>query len=136
MASWNVQGIKTRTHSKLEDNDFIATISGHHIIGLIETHTTDDDKFIPGFISVSYNKKNTGTKKSGGIIILIKKDIKEGVSCYNTSFSEITWIKLKREFFRLDKDIFIAFVYACPQNSSNASKLDTDVFKRIQDYIY
>lgn len=54
------------------------------------------------------------------MILIINKNIKQGVSILKNSNSEIQWLKLCKTFFDLNKDIYVCFVYMHPSNSSYA----------------
>ena len=50
---------------------------------------------------------------------------------------EIIWLKLKKEFFKLDRDIFIiCFVYVPPSSSSFPTTSEFDIFEKIEEDIY
>jgi exonuclease III len=42
IASWNVQGLKSKEFNKINDTQFVHEIQKHHIIALQETHTSGD----------------------------------------------------------------------------------------------
>jgi len=139
VASWNIQGVKTKTINKLEDSDVLKCISQNDIIGISETHTNKSDTVnIDGFHHIRNDRSKHPKAKSasGGIVVFIKNEIKQGVSLHKKKCSEITWIKLTRAFFNLEQDIYIAFVYACPRNSSYANRQDYDALEILQDDIY
>lgn len=59
-------------------------------------------------------------RTSGGMILMINKNIRQVVSILKNSNSEIQWLKLCKTFFDLNKDIYVCFVYMPPSTSSYA----------------
>ena len=124
---WNVQGaffnIDGDRYSKLHnDSDFQGHTKKYLIFGLIETHHTADDIHlmqIAGYrcFQVCRKKLKRGPK-SGGICVYIHESISLGVIKVNTSGSESILIRLKKEYFHLDRDMIISFSYCVPAGSS------------------
>ena len=52
------------------------------------------------------------------VYVLVKLEIRNGVSFINISNSEFMWIKLDKKWFNLAEDNYIATVYVCPKYSS------------------
>jgi exonuclease III len=152
VASWNVQGLRTRSHSKLDDPDFVNDIVKHDIVFLSETHSNEKDNIqIEGFhVTCNHRDKLKQAKKHfGGVIVAIKKDIKKGVKIVNVSKSDEITIKLRKDFFNFDKDLFVKGVYIPPVNSTYSKRvrqlpnhvnrfeqLKTDVINDIGDSNY
>ena len=67
-------------------------------------------------------KSNNAKKHSGGIAVIIKSLIRNGVKFQPVTNSEYMWFKLDKTFFNMARDIYVAVVYICPQYSSYASK--------------
>ena len=124
---WNVQGaffnIDGDRYSKIHnDSDFQGHTKKYLIFGLIETHHTADDIHlmqIAGYrcFQVCRKKLKRGPK-SGGICVYIHESISLGVSKVNTSGSESILIRLKKEYFHLDRDMIVSFSYCVPAGSS------------------
>ena len=53
----------------------------------------------------------------GGMLLLVKNDIRQGVKISNTEDPDILGITLRKEFFNLPEDTLIWFAYASPVNS-------------------
>lgn len=69
----------------------------------------------------------------GGLAILLRKTIKNGIKILQSTSSEYQWIKLSKEFFHLEKDIYICFSYLSPcmfQSKSDTNTLDA-IFRDI-----
>ena len=69
----------------------------------------------------------------GGLAILIKNEIRQGVRFLQTTSSEYQWFLLKKEFFGFANDIYVCCVYFSPRNSTfNAHCAnDNDLFEQI-----
>jgi hypothetical protein len=105
----------------MEDDSFISQLIQHDIIGLVETHLDKSKTVCFDGFSV-YRKDRPKIKKAtrslGGIIVMIRNDIQKGIThlpCNNENFH---WLKLKKNFFSLENDIYMCIAHIPPQNSS------------------
>ena len=141
---WNVQGafhnIDGDRYSKIHnDSEFIRHTSKYLIFGLIETHHTAEDSHlmqIPGYrcFEVCRKKLKRGPK-SGGICVYVHQSISSGVSKVNTPGSESILIRLKKDFFHLDRDIIVSFVYCVPAGSSYQLRTQFDPLENFVEKI-
>lgn len=131
ICSWNVGGLTSRTVNKLHDVNFIAELLPHDIVFLCETHTGYDTSIsLDGFQHFPICRPiSTNNRYYGGLALLIRKTIRNGVKILSNSSSEYQWIKLSKTFFHLEKDIFICFSYISPCFFN--SKSDTDMLDAI-----
>ena len=135
VASWNVQGLITKTKNLLDDKWFIDTLSKNHIFGLLESHLTNDlDVDIEGYKLVSSCRKITpGARKgSGGVLVGYKKSISPGIVVLKSTSKEFVWIKLKKDFFALERDVYMCFAYVCPAQSEYTKKYKLDTLGDIE----
>ena len=71
---------------------------------------------------------------------LIRNTVRNGIKILKNTNSEYQWIQLTKNFFQLEKDIFICFSYISPfnfQNKSDTDSLDAifrdiNVFKNVR----
>ena len=108
ISHWNIEGFKQGSHSKFNDQDFRTELSRHDIIGLTETHAGPDDNLaLTGYTSFSYNRKKhkKARKHSGGITVLIKNELVDGVEIISTS-PDLIWVRLKETFFNFAHDLY------------------------------
>ena len=83
--------------------------------------TKNDDIF---FIDKSYWQLNISRAKenqypnSGGMMLLINKNVKDGVTVLPRNSSELIWLKLSKKYFGFKNDVYLCFVYIAPANSS------------------
>ena len=53
---------------------------------------------------------------------MVKKSIRKGIQFLTSENTELMWLKLKKDFFNLNCDIFLALVYINPENSNFEGK--------------
>ena len=136
VSSWNVQGLRSNELNKLNDPEFLNEIKNHHIIGLCETHSSADQHInVDGFFTFQINRPKSGNKRHGGIAILVRNEIRQGVKFYAGKTNDIAWICLRKEFFHTEKDIYIAMIYISPANSTYTKQLDYNIFDILEDEI-
>ena len=138
LACWNINGFKVKGVNKYSDPDFIKEVCNKDIICLLETHSSLQDSLnIPNFKSVHLNRpKNKKTNKiSGGISVLVRSEIRQGIKFLEHSCNDYIWLQLCSKFFGCDQDIYICFLYNPPENSSYIKSLDHDLFDLIEQDI-
>ncbi len=79
------------------------------------------DFHIDGFESYCVPRTESLNKTSkrghGGICLFYSTLVSDGVTIVDTDVNGIIWVKLCKQFFNLDDDIYICFAYVPPQNS-------------------
>ena len=126
------------TASKQSCDDFTKFLSEHDIICLTETWTSKNSRIeLNGYSNPihSYRRfKNRRAKRSsGGIIVYIKDDIRQGIKLVKNNVDCLIWIKLEKNFFSIEEDIYIGITYIAPENSPIHDIYSVDIFKTIQD---
>ena len=128
---WNIDGLYSRVGnlrvSKFSNDDVYNSLLKHDIICLAETHCgPKDDIDLEGYqVFPNFRPRSKNAKKhSGGLAIYVKNNLRQGIKILPTTNSEYMWIKLDKQFFKLENDIYLANAYVCPQNSSYSSKTD------------
>ena len=138
---WNVHGILERINnhneSKLSDPDFPKLFKNIDLFCLSETHIGPDfGMTLKGFKSIKSCRKISGNNRYfGGLCIFISNLIKQGVKVVKNDHPDIIWIKLKKDFFNLSKNIFICFTYISPSDSDyykNNNFTSDDLFEYIR----
>ena len=117
ISSWNINGLG----QKYRDEDFLNQIN-YDINIILETWKGDcPDIDVPNYVSFSKcRKKNKRAKRSsGGIIVYCKKEIIKGITYLKnlTKSENRMWLKLDKNFFGIEYDIYICGVYIPPINS-------------------
>ena len=98
----------------------MSEISKYDFVTLVETWLPDGFSInIPCFYS--FTKGKTKHKKakshSGGITVLVRKEIRQDVKFFSSSGTRFLWCKLDRQLSSLDKDISVCSTYIPPANS-------------------
>ena len=109
-ASFNVEGLR----NKLDDINFKNEISMFDFIILVETWLPADEQVnLEGHTSFFlYRRKHPRAKPaSGGITLLVKEQMFQGVTICKCDDDRFLWWKLDRNFFGLTDDIFVCSVY-------------------------
>ena len=123
---WNIHGIDETKLMILEDY-----FQPNHIICLGETWThcesEKNDKIIKSkklqlknfkFFPFSRKYKHKRAwRAAGGQGIFIRNDILQGVQVVKNYDDVLVWIKLFKQFFQLDRDVYLGSVYVYPENS-------------------
>ena len=108
--------------NKMHEPEFLKTVEAHDILCVQETHCGPND--IPSqhldktYKSIPHCRgKSANNRYFGGMILLIKKTIREGVKVTSTDDPDILGITLKKDFFKLPEDTLVWFTYASPMTS-------------------
>jgi exonuclease III len=143
IASWNINGLgntksKTAYNNKLLDTKFIEQVSKHDIIFLQETHLQKHDQInIKGYHCKTFNnnKVKSNGKTDGGIATLFKTHLLEGISVLEQTRSHSIWCKLDKDFFGLEKPLFICASYLPHDSSTYVLNGDQDPLETLEQDI-
>ena len=133
---WNVHNIKSCVVDKTEDKQFINEVKSYDIFCMLETK--NDDIFV---IDKSYWQLNISRPKesqypnSGGMMLLINKNIKDGITILPRDSSELFWLKLSKRHFGFKNDLFLCFAYIAPANSSYVLRHNLDILQHLENDI-
>ena len=127
--SWNIQAPSTTGEgNKFNIEEFKNVLLGNDFICLQEIRT---DVHLTGYRSRCLTRKSA---KSGGVGILIKNELLEGVEIIQKeSCSDYIICKLNKDFFKLEQDTYLVNAYVIPYNSSKPA--DENSGKEILDQI-
>ena len=125
IGSWNIEGAYFKTGSsysnKLYEPEFISTLEAHDILCIQETHCGKNDipsSHIKNYFPIPHCRgKSANNRYFGGMLLLIKKNIRQGVKISSTEDPDILGITLKKDFFNLQEDTLVWFTYASPASS-------------------
>ena len=140
---WNIQGIKHENSEilKTDESDVIQTFNGNDIIILSEIHCNADCEItLEGYTThISCREKHPRAKRySGGIAVLTKRSIKEGIKIIPSKSPDLIWIKICKNYFRLEDDLFLGAIYISPQilhiQIDKKKQCMTYYMKILQDY--
>lgn len=121
MVYLNVGGLK----SKSENPELQDLIQSNDVIVFGETNLDDTDRLWSenyfsklGFEVFLNNRTELATtKKSGGIAIAVKNELRTGVSCIPKSCNLVQWVKCDKAAFGLYRDLVLGGVYLPPETS-------------------
>ena len=136
MGFWNVGGLMSKSYNKLNDAIFLKQIEKFDIIFLAETHVGHDQcihkigNYYCHFVCRSASKHNNRT--FGGLAMLCRIEFKPHIKILKNTKSDFQWIKLEKEFFNFDQDLFICMVYDPPENSSYSKGIDHNILDCIE----
>ena len=70
----------------------------------------------------------------GGLGIFIKSNIRPAIKILENTHKDFQWLKLDKNFFNFNKDIFLclAYIYIIPSNSSYKQQGDEDILEIIE----
>ena len=81
-------------------------------------------------------EKKEGCKRdSGGLVAYVSDRVSEGIDLYLKDSDDIIILKLCKDFFSFNYDVYLVYCYIIPDNSSRQSMLQVDTFDRIQTHI-
>ena len=121
---WNIQGLYEKVNGvrlcKLDEDIFQRTLKRFDIFCLQETHMAPGENiysFNDFYIKPHCRRKSSNNRHFGGLLLFIRKSIKEGVKIREIFDEDALEVTLKKCFFGLQEDINILFIYASPLNS-------------------
>ena len=136
---WNINGHKHKGFDKYSDQRFINEIKEKDIICLMEIHCSlENSLMLEGFRSVHLIRpKSKGTnKRSGGISVFVKTQLRTGVKFLENLNNNYIWLKLCKSFFGLKDDIYICFIYNPPLSTPHTQENFKMIFLSLLRKIY
>ena len=91
------------------------------------------------YIDKSYWQLNISRAKEnqypnlGGMMLLINKNVKDGVTLLPRNSSELFWLKLSKKYFGFKNVVYLCFVYIAPANSSNVLRHNLDILNLLEN---
>ena len=61
--------------------------------------------------------------------------MKLGVEFIEGDFKDLIWLKIKKVFLNIERDVYISFVYLSPENSSYTKKIEYDSSRYLKNHI-
>lgn len=122
---WNVDGIKTKDFDKFNDSSLLKQISLYDIVGLVETHNNKSFSSPLCNYKIYHNFRNQNEKSRrlfGGISVMVRRSISAGVAPLPITNSNFMWFRLDKNYFSLNRDLYICFLHIPPENSTYSIK--------------
>ena len=136
MLVWNINGL---TERKLNDSDFVSKITENDIIFLSESWTDKSSNIeLNDFTCYNFYRKfkhRKAKRNSGGIVIYVRNTIKTGISIAKNHYDTLVWLKLDKDLFGFQNNIFICGLYMWSDESPAAILNDIDVFNVLAEDI-
>ena len=140
---WNIHGLFTVTNSfkmcKIMDPEFNNRLKLFDILCLQEIQCGPKDTQplqLQGYRLFSFHRNiSSNNRYFGGSLIMIRNEIRNGIKFINNPTADKIWVKLKKDFFNLEKYIFVSFSYATPETSPYTKNLDYDIFQKLESEI-
>lgn len=114
ICTWNVGGMISDGINKSTDKLFIDQIKNYDLVLLTETHIGYNTTIeITDFTYYPVCRdKSSNNRYFGGLGILVKRNIRKGISILPNTNKDYQWLMLKKDFFNLKKDIFyVLYIY-------------------------
>lgn len=81
---------------------------------------------VPGYRYFRSDRKQLrkrSKRPSGGVVVLYKSSLAGGVTKLTSGYEDIVWVKLDKEFFSFERDVYLACCYIPPDNSTYVKNL-------------
>ena len=142
ICAWNINGLEYKSHgikcNKLHDPGVNYLLKSSDCIGLLETHADKSvDINLPGYyvFRKDRTKHKNARKPSGGIAVLVKETMRHIYKFDPISDSDIIWLRIQKEHTPMMNDLFIAFVYIPPLNSTYGKVNSKDIMLKLEKQI-
>ena len=137
---WNIGGLNVKNDSlcKLNSDALKQLVNKHDIICLSETHCGEEQNLaFNGYNCFKLCRKlNTKINRFfGGIAILYKNELKNGIKFLTHKNDDYVWIKFCKHFFGTKEDYYICYAYIPPENSTYYQKRQQDTWEYIENDI-
>ena len=132
----NINGL---SKEKLKSDSFIQEILKPFSINcMVETFTNKDSKIsvanFKHFHSYQTKELKSSKRSSGGILCYFRQKFNAAIDLIKSKHDDLLWIKLKKEYFTIDRDIYLGIVYIIPDNSTSLQHR-TDSFETLKSEI-
>ena len=142
ITSWNINGLECKMYgtksNKLYDQELTGNLNKSDIIGLLETHAdSHTDIALNGYYVFRKDrpKNKKAWKASGGIAVFVKESLRKACKFDPISDSDIVWVKVHKDITKLNNDLYLAFVYLPPCNSTYGKANGRDILHKLEKHI-
>ena len=133
---WNVHNIKSNLFNKAEDKLFLKEAQSYDIFCMQETKSEETIFIDKSYFSYCVNRPKQGQfPNSGGMMVLINKCIKNGITILKSKSSEIVWLQLSKQYFGFTDDVYLCYIYIAPVYSSYSIRNNLDIFQILENDI-
>ena len=107
--------MKTQRLDKLLEEEVLNVIEDHNICALLESHTSRDAEItVEGYMTFHnprYQLPGDTKKAYGGVVVLVKDDIRKGCKEVLPRLDDSIWIELQKDYFTLPTNVRNGFTY-------------------------
>ena len=142
ISSWNINGLECKINgiksNKLYDQDVIDNLSKSDFIGLVETHAdSNTDISLKGYYVFRKDRPRNkkAWKASGGIAVLVKETPRNACKFEPVSDSDVVWVRVQKDIAKLNSDLYLAFVYLLPCNSTYGKAYGKEIVQKLEEHI-
>ena len=142
ISTWNINGLEYKSHgikmNKLHDLEICEVLKQSECIGLLETHADSNTEIcLPGYnvFRKDRPKHRKAWKSSGGIAVFVKESLRSMFKFEPISDSDIIWVRVQKELTKLLSDLYVAFVYLPPFNSSYGKANGKAIMQKLEKQI-
>ena len=124
--------------NKLHDLEICEALKQYGCIGLLETHANSNTEIhLPDYTVFRKDRleHRKAWESSRGIAVLVKESLRSMFKFEPISDSDIIWIRVQKELTKLFSDVYIAFVYLPPFNSSYGKINGKDIMQKLEKQI-
>ena len=86
------------------------------------------------FIKTGRETKKTW-KASGGIAVLVKQTLRNACKFEPVSDSDVVWFRVQKDIAKLNSDLYLAFVYLPPCNSTYGKANGKEIVQKLEKHI-
>lgn len=129
-------------YRKLSDQDFIDYVKTFDIIFFNETWLASKTQYnldIEGYKCLHiFGNKSSNTKKgrfSGGISLYYRDQFTDKIKIIEQNQTGILWIKILRDVFEFNEDVYMCNIYIPPVNSKLRNAADFDIYEQLEQGI-
>lgn len=93
------------------------------------------DVHVTGFESYNFYRKfqnRRAKRNNGGIVVYVRNDIAKGVTIVQNHLDTIIWLRLDREYFFFEEDVFLCGAYIWGESSPMYNIENVDLFQILE----
>ena len=90
---------------------------------------------MPGFYCFRKDrlKHKNAWRSSGGIAVLVKVSLRHIFKFDPVSDSDIIWVRVQKTYIKLMSDLYVAFIYLPPLNSTYGKLYGKDIMQKLKN---
>ena len=138
---WNIHGLFSKVNQtkycKFDEPEFQNALKYLDILCIQESHckgSDTDNLHINGFKILNFSRQVSANNRCfGGLLLMHRESFSGRIKIVNRERPDKLWIKIDKQFFGLESDIFICFLYLSPHSSPYFKSLTYDMFTEVEN---